>query len=173
MILPTNTPGSAWKPPTPGYVPNYGAILAQDPGYIAAQANAGLSNGMAASNRDAAIAALQYGYNGAGNRFSDVAQANRAYQQAELTGTNSLAGRGMLGSTPGMSGEKSWMDKNLEYQKGLSIYGAGRSMAAQAMAALAAYLGTAQNSASSVADAAGSAYGRALQNGLYVPWSPS
>jgi hypothetical protein len=149
---------------TPGYVPDYASLLGKDPGYMGAQNNAGLANSNAAALRDAAIRSLQYGYNGAGNQFSDLAQLQRQFAQDRFLGEKSLAGRGALHSS-----EVPYLDKNLEYTRDLGGYNAGRSLEQQVYGALANYLGTTQSSAQSVAAAAGDAYGRLSQNPLYQP----
>lgn len=77
----TPTPGGrapGLAPPTglrtPGYTPNYGDLLNQDPGYMAAQSNNAFAVASAAAQKDAALKALQYDYNGSGNNFSQMAQ---------------------------------------------------------------------------------------------------
>ena len=171
MFLPTE--GSAWYRPTPpprrqvqvpGYTPDYAALMQSDPFYRESLNDNALSMGQAGASRDELMNFLRYGYNGAGNRFSDVAQAERAYKQAMLVGTNTLAGRGML-----HSGERPWMNQNLEYQKGLSIYNAGRAMTQGVMGANQSYLAQAQQAAMARRAAAQEAYGRLSSNPLYQP----
>lgn len=141
---------------TPGFTPNYKALIESNPAYLTYKSNATLDVNQAASRRQAALRALALRYGGLpgsfkdaygdidaatleqakGNEFSDTARIARNYQQGIDALKRGLAGRGMFGS-----GELTYGLEQADYARGASEFDIGQEFTSAAQMALNDYLG--------------------------------
>jgi hypothetical protein len=164
---PVRTGWGAPAPPipgikTPGYTPNYGAILGNDPGLMAVRNNNTFNLAQAAAERDAQIRKLRYGFSG--SRFGSLQQLQRTQDQGNFLGDKSLAARGAL-----HSGETPWEHTQRQYAHDLGLYDASSSLEDQIAQAVHGYLGTAQGAASSEAQGISEAVARDAANPIHQP----
>ncbi len=145
-----------------GYTPNYQDLLNNDPGYQATH-QAGINSiARAASARDAAIKALQYGYNG--SELSTLSGLRRQQDQDSLSSLHSLAARGAL-----HSGEKPWEAEQIQHNFDQGNYNAQQTLEQGIQNALNAYLGISDQVTSQDAQAGVDASQRLANDPLYQP----
>jgi hypothetical protein len=191
---PTAPPVTPAPPPPPGsitfggYTPDYGGLLGNDPGYLAAQAAARQAQAQAAAQRKQSLqqALIQYGGLPDGfndqygdfdqatldaakqNQYSTLATLARNYAQSGEQFKRSLAARGAL-----QSGDLNYGQDQLDQAYGQQRYDAANAFGSQANQALAQYMGVLQGNAQSLAGAIQGAESNVSSNPAYQPVAPT
>lgn len=195
---PTATVPTAPPPPAPspnvtvagsGYTPDYKGLLANDPGYVAAQNAAEAAAGTAKAQRAARLRALyvQYGGNlpdsfkdqygdidqatkdaATANQNSTLARLRDNYQQGVAQFQRGLAARGML-----QSGELGYGQDQLNRGYQQQQYDAANQFTNTADDAINQYLGVLSGNAQNLAGAIGSAESNVYSNPAYRPVAPT
>lgn len=174
---PAADPGPSSIVTTPGFTPDYGAAIQNQPSYAAAMAANTQAEANASSTRRADLrsAAIQYGglpsgFNdqygdidqatldaAKGNQYSTVAGLKRNYQQSVDQFRKALAARGAL-----QSGDLNYGQDQLDTGLGQSMYDAGNAFGNTATGAIRNYTGVLdanqRNMVNAITDAQASAY---------------
>jgi hypothetical protein len=164
---------------TPGFTPNYAALIQNDPSYLAYKNTGQLDINQAAARRQAALKALAIQYGGLGggfrdaygdidaptldmakgNQFSDTSRLARNYEQGVEAYKRSLAARHGL-----QSGELGWGIGQADYARGASEYDLGQEFARAAQTVINDYLGVESRVRSGEADAISAAEANVYAN---------
>ena len=189
--VPTPTPAPAPAPTittSPGFTPDYDALIKSDPAYGAAQSAAQLAQSNASAARRAALrsAVIRYGGMPAGftDQYGDLDQgtldtaqnnsqsvlANLAhdYSQSEEQFKRGLAARGAL-----QSGDLNYGEDQLQRGYAQQQYDAANQVGDQAQQDLSQYSGVLASNAQNMASAVQGAESNVLSNPAYTPSSAS
>lgn len=198
---PTPTPTASAPAPTPppvspagsvqtapGYTPDYGSLISNDPAYLSAQAAAQNAQAQAAAKRKQQLqqAIIQYGGLPAGftDQYGDIDQATldqagqnqysvlgtlaKNYSQNEEQFKRSLAARGAL-----QSGDLNYGEDQLTNAYGQQRYDAANAVGSQANQSLDAYMGVLSGNAANLSSAIQGAEGNVYSNPAYRPTEAS
>ena len=149
---------------TPGYTPNYTDLLNNDPGLMGVRNDNQFNLAQALAGKNATVQKLSWGYQGNGNRFSQLAQLAKQMKDAIFQGTKADAARGAL-----HSGEQPWMEANAHYAHDLGKYDAGTQYEEGVNSALQQYLQAQQSAAASESAGIADAADRMAQNPIHQP----
>lgn len=173
---------------SPGYTPDYNALLGSDPGYLAAANAAQQANAQGAAARRAALRQLVIRYGGLpggfgdvygdvdqatldaakSNQFSALAQMKDNYTKSLDQFQRGLAARGML-----QSGELGYGSDQLQRGEAQQEYDAANQFGDQAQGAINQYLGIVSGSNQNLAGAVSQAESNLISNPTYQPVAPT